>query len=339
MKKFLFLSLALSFVALTGCDRDREVTCDVDSFVMHCEGSDLVTCEVQPRSKRGVPRIVDQYTVNDVVYACSEDGDLVIQNACLENGKIDGINAKNACGYYGTVSCVDGVAVERVNEICDDHYADYPNIKKAAKCDGNNLMIESEDDLVIANHNAMCDPDKGVVVTCSDGQFVESQSLCLNGAAWTCALDKGAYALSEVKCSDAQSCVDFVRNGARQAGCFDKAAVSSDCGNVKVFGSCDADNGLVFCSSDDGKGKLLRIDCNAEGKKNNVNKVCGLVEDNYGYDCQITCEDADGQALTDFGKCVDNTLHYCNQQGEVAEPIECASSTCAWDDHYYNCMD
>lgn len=341
MKKWAMFGLMMALTAMTGCHKDDEgyIACDADSVVMHCEEGNVVSCVMDVDSRRGHLHVESSFVYGDVVYVC-KDGEVVIDNACdgdkvvLQNDD----KAEAVCGLYGTVFCSNGVAVESASDACEDSQG-YPDVSKFVSCKEGNLILNGgEGDYSYGPY--MCDQISGSVYHCDADRLVKHDALCDAQGAVMCVSDGGAWRIDKTVCSNDEACVEYQKGSAKYAACFNKSNVGDSCGNVKVYGECENETTLVVCSSDGQGGKLLHIDCAAQGESMGVTRKCGKIEDsNYGYDCRTVCEDNEGNEYDEFGTCTDeNVLHYCNQQGQYEKPLAC--TTCGWNNQYndFDCI-
>ena len=343
MKKVAMFGLFLALTAMTGCHKDgNSLDCNADSFLMHCEEGNVVSCVLDFKTHEGVLHLDASFVHNDVVYVC-KDGEVVIDNQCDGNDLVlqNGDKVESVCGFYGTVACYNGHASENVMDKCDGSQ-DYPAVASSVKCADGVLMVMGESDYV-AYGKYMCDQNSGNVFHCDADRLVKHAAFCDDSSAVMCSWDGAAWNLDKSDCGANETCVEYEKGNAKYAACFDNSNVGDSCGSINVYGSCDGDN-LVVCSSNGEDGRLLRIDCAAQGAQMGVTRKCGLIEDStYGYDCKTVCNDEGGTEYDEFGTCTDaGVLHYCNQKGEYATPIDCSaqSKSCSWDRSYddFDCI-
>lgn len=345
MKKVAMIGFFLALTAMTGCHKDDDtfVECRADSFLMHCEEGRVVSCVVDAQTHRGRLHSETSFVLNAIEYVCAA-GEVVIANQCVD-GKLvldHGEAVDSACGLYGTVACYDGHALENVHQACDGSQA-YPNVSDAVRCADGQLMVTGESGDT-AYGEFMCDQASGDVYHCDAENLVRHAALCSDASAVSCVWDGASWRIDKTDCSQDETCVEYEKGSSRYASCFNRSNVGDACGEVGVYGKCDNDSTLVVCSSDGEGGRLLRIDCQAQGVAMGVTRQCGLVEDSgYGYDCRTVCEDSQGNAYDEFGTCTEGqVLHYCNQKGEYAEPIDCQAQSmrCGWSDAHndFDCI-
>lgn len=352
MKKITLATLVLALLAVSGCSDDKESksVCNVKSFNLQCEDQEIQACRALEEKDRGYIVTNETYEVNGVVYACDADDNVIIKNECSGNSILnsDGQAVESLQGYYSTVKCEEGVVVDDIPDVIDpsggeidpgDNDSDVVPSKDNTKCVDGSLFIGSGDDYTAASSQYFCDQEEGFIYGCDGDKRVLRAQYCNGDTVVSCVKNEstGVYEVSSSACASNETCVEYDKADQREAACFDQSDVSDECGDIKVYGKCDANgSSLYMCSNDkgDGTGKLLHITCSGQ-------KSCVLVEESsYGYDCAITCEN-DGETYNDFGTCVDNKLYYCNQSGEYAEPVVCeASQSCGWDSTniYYNCL-
>lgn len=213
-----------------------------------------------------------------------------------------------------------------------------------ATCKDGKLAIKDGDKVVSLDDVFACDSVDGYILGCRENVLIKRSQVCDAKGILYCNnvsenKDVKDYQIVTVNCATNETCVENTRRGLETATCFNKDNVTSNCGDVKVFGNCDG-NSLVMCSNDSGDGKLIRIDCDVEGQAKNVTESCGLVDDTYGYDCRIMCKAADSdQDITEFGSCNENKVEYCKQDGSY-DVLDCSEfdEVCGLNDFYMDCI-
>ncbi len=342
MKKISLATMIFALFAVAGChdDSKKETDCNVDSYELSCEDHMISYCAAKYQKERGWVRTDETYEVGGVIYACDANNNVIITNICYPDGIIDDNNMQvdSLCGYYGTVTCKNGAAYEDKDKACVWTTDEEAN-KSNSKCVNGQLVIGEGDNYLASQDNYFCDED-GFIYSCSGDKRIARNAFCSGDAVLSCAKNgSNGYKLVSEPCFDEQACLEFEKGDTRDAACFNKSNIQNDCGNTKVYGRCsESGDALYMCTNDknDGSGKLIRVDCAAK------NRSCMMIEDkDYGYDCAFTCSDASGNEYTDFGVCNGSTLNYCNQVGDLAEPVQCSgANSCGWDANHiaYDCI-
>ena len=346
MKKIaLLISLAGLVATLNACGGDsHSARCDAN-FKNTCEKGMILHCDMQSTDKYG--EIVETATldINGVRYVCNDRDELVVDDdsvcdvATFEAGCKNGVHLKcekaNA-DEFGHIVSEERVTIDQIPYVCNDKdelvIADYT-------CkDGNLMRIDGS---AVAK-NAACTLSD-LVISCSGDEVVLGAQVCQNSSVMSCHEKE----LLEVPCTDGFNCMDYERNGRFYASCVKSDdIVEEGCGeNVTTQGACQSDGSLIFCTRKDAsKGKTIRLDCAAE------NKACMLINDDYGFDCSVTCKDENGASkdannnpYTEHGFCSDNVLYYCYVKDDVVklEKSNCSQDgkTCGFveSEHQYNC--
>lgn len=187
------------------------------------------------------------------------------------------------------------------------------------------------------DNNVVCNEDLSLV-SCNGDDFVTGVQVCSNNAIISCGKDDaGAVVVNSNTCKTGMVCANYERNDKNYASCFKSSELSEGCAEgTSVLGACDGNSGLTFCTSKNpAKGQTVRLDCPSRGQS------CMFINDEYGYDCSATCDDADGKKYNEHGECSNNTLGYCliDEDGKISvDKIDCGSKTCGFNDFQYECM-
>ena len=345
MKKIaLLISLAGMVATLNACGGEsHSARCDAN-FKNTCEKGMILHCDMESTDEYG--EIVESATldIKGVRYVCNDRDELVVDDksvcdtATFESGCKNGVHLKcekNANDSYGHIVQEERVNIDSVSYVCNEQ--DELVIADYACKDGMLTMAGT-----VVEKNAACTASD-LVISCAGDKVILGAQACKDSSVLKCH-DKE---LLEDPCIDGFTCMDYEREDKLYASCVKSDAIVEEgcAADVTAKGTCQPDGSLVFCTRKDAsKGKTLRLDCAAE------NKACMLINDDYGFDCSITCKDdkgaskdANGNPYTEHGFCNENVLYYCYVKDGV---IALKDSNCSQDgktcgfvesEHQYNC--
>ncbi|MBO4350944.1 MAG: hypothetical protein J6A01_08375 [Proteobacteria bacterium] len=344
MKKIaLMISLFGLAASLNACGGDsHSARCDAN-FKNTCERGMILHCDMQSTDKYG--EIVESATIdiNGIRYVCNDKDELVIDDnsvcdASFESGCKNGVHLKcefSGDAQYGHIIQEERVVIDSVSYVCNEQdelvIADYA-------CKDGKLTLAG----TAVEKNAACTATD-LVISCAGDKVILGAQACKDSSVLKC----HEKDLLEEPCDQGFTCMDYEREDKLYASCVKSdAIVGEGCAeNVTAKGTCQPDGSLIFCTRKDAsKGKTLRLDCAAE------NKACMLINDEYGFDCSLTCKDdqgasknASGTPYTEHGFCDGNVLYYCSPKDNavILKQSNCSQDgkTCGFveSEHQYNC--
>ncbi|MEZ4266607.1 MAG: calcium-binding EGF-like domain-containing protein [Myxococcota bacterium] len=182
--------------------------------------------------------------------------------------------------------------------------------------------------------NATCtNVDASFTCACDAGFSGDGLTCVSDGEACDFEAETTACADSCVQIGDAGVCSDLCDTddtcpaGWRcdtefpDAGMAGMCLPNAECGDLTLYGKCEG-TVIKYCAF----GGPADFDCATDTDEQGVPLACGLVSDDYGYDCVSATYNGGCGEVSDGGSCDGNTLSYCASQanGDVVT-VDCSA--------------